>query len=145
MTLPAIAPVATFVVVTSTIGSFQLFELPYTLLQNSNSGFGPNNSGLTIVGYLYRYAFETGDLGTAAAVGWLLTFIILVVSLVQIRLSSTVRERRDERRCTGSLLALVGGLRRAAAVSRRLAIALRARSTLLASSATVMLHAVRRG
>ena len=35
-------------------------ELPYTLLQNNNSGFGPDNSGLTIVGYLYRFAFESG-------------------------------------------------------------------------------------
>jgi ABC-type sugar transport system permease subunit len=88
VTLPAIAPVATFVVVTSTIGSFQLFELPYTLLQ----GFGPNNSGLTVVGYLYTYAFDSGDLGTAAAVGWLLTFVILIVSLVQICLSRAVGE-----------------------------------------------------
>jgi ABC-type sugar transport system permease subunit len=89
VTLPSIAPVATFVVVTSTIGSFQLFELPYALLQqfNSNRGFGPKNSGMTVVGYLYRCAFEDGDLGMAAAVGWLLTAIILLVSLVQIRAS----------------------------------------------------------
>jgi ABC-type sugar transport system permease subunit len=87
VTVPAIMPVATFVVVTSTIGSFQLFELPYILLQ----GFGPRNAGLTIVGYLYNFAFETGDLGTGAAVGWLLTVIILVVSLIQIRLSGTAR------------------------------------------------------
>jgi ABC-type sugar transport system permease subunit len=94
VTIPAIAPVATFVIVTSTIGSFQLFELPYTLLQNNNSGFGPDNSGLTIVGYLYRFAFESGDLGTAAAVGWLLTCLILVVSLVQIKLASNVGSER---------------------------------------------------
>ena len=37
VTVPAIAPVATFVVVTSTIGSFQLFELPYALLQITTS------------------------------------------------------------------------------------------------------------
>jgi ABC-type sugar transport system permease subunit len=90
VTIPAIAPVATFVVVTSTIGSLQLFELPYTLLQNNNSGFGPDNSGLTIVGYLYQYAREAGDLGTAAAVGWVLTCMIFIVSLVQIRLSTYV-------------------------------------------------------
>ena len=90
VTIPAIAPVTTFVVVTSTIGSFQLFELPYTLLQNNNMGFGPDNSGLTIVGYLYRQAFESGDLGMAAAVGWLLTILILAVSLVQIKLASNV-------------------------------------------------------
>jgi ABC-type sugar transport system permease subunit len=87
VTLPAIAPVATFVVVTSTIGSFQLFELPYTLLQ----GTPPGGEGRTIVWYLYQHAFESGDLGTGAAVGWLLTFIILAISLVQIRASGTMR------------------------------------------------------
>jgi ABC-type sugar transport system permease subunit len=95
VTLPSIAPVATFVVVTSTIGSFQLFELPYALLQqfNSNRGFGPKNSGMTVVGYLYQRGWEDGDLGMAAAVGWVLTAIILVISLVQIRVSgSAARE-----------------------------------------------------
>jgi len=90
VTVPAIAPVATFVVVTSTIGSFQLFELPYILLQ----GFGPRNAGLTIVGYLYNYAFDSGDLGTGAAVGWLLTLIILGIALVQIRISRNVGSER---------------------------------------------------
>lgn len=89
VTIPAIMPVATFVVVLSTIGSFQLFELPYTLLQASG-GYGPNNSGLTVVGYLYQAAFDNGDLGTAAAVGWLLTLLVLAVSLVQIWLSQRV-------------------------------------------------------
>jgi arabinosaccharide transport system permease protein len=46
---------------------------------------------MTIVGYLYQRAFNDGDLGMAAAVGWLLTAIILVVSLVQIRFSGTTR------------------------------------------------------
>ena len=97
VTLPSIAPVTVFVVVTSTIGSFQLFELPYALLQqfNSNRGFGPKNSGMTVVGYLYRSGWEDGNLGMAAAVGWVLTAIILLISLVQIRVSgSTAREGR---------------------------------------------------
>lgn len=90
VTVPAIAPVATFVIVTSTIGSYQLFELPYNLLQNNGAGYGPSNSGLTVVGYLYQNAFTNGDLGTGAAVGWILTFIILIISLVQIRLVGSV-------------------------------------------------------
>lgn len=93
VTRPAITPVATFVLVMSTIGSFQLFELPYTLLQSSG-GYGPANSGMTVVGYLYNNGFENGDLGIAAAVGWLLTLIILSVSLVQIRVSGTMRDDR---------------------------------------------------
>ena len=88
VTLPAIKPVATFVVVMSTIGSYQLFELPYSLL---HQGFGPKNAGLTIVGYLYSHAFQTGDLGTGATVGWLLALIIFAISVVQIRLSGTMR------------------------------------------------------
>lgn len=90
VTRPAVMPVATFVVVVSTIGSFQLFELPFILLE----GYGPKNSGMTIVGYLYNNAFENGDLGTAAAVGWLLTLIILSISLVQIKLSGTMENDR---------------------------------------------------
>ena len=87
VTLPAIRPVTVFVVVTSTIGSLQLFELPFALLK----GPGPNNSGLTIVGYLYNTAFASGDLGTGAAVGWILAFIIFVIGLLQIRLSGQAR------------------------------------------------------
>jgi ABC-type sugar transport system permease subunit len=90
VTVPAIAPVATFVVVTSTIGSYQLFELPFNLLQNNGAGYGPSNSGLTVVGYLYQNAFTNGDLGTGAAVGWILTFLILIISLIQIRLVGSV-------------------------------------------------------
>jgi ABC-type sugar transport system permease subunit len=90
VTIPAIAPVAVFVVVTSTIGSYQLFELPYNLLQNYGVGYGPNNSGMTVVGYLYQYAFHNGDLGTGAAVGWILTLIIFTVTLIQIRFIGVV-------------------------------------------------------
>jgi ABC-type sugar transport system permease subunit len=88
VTLPAIKPVAVFVVVMSTIGSYQLFELPYTLLQ----GFGPRNSGLTIVGYLYNTAFNTGDLGTGAAVGWILALIIFTISTIQVKVSRAAEE-----------------------------------------------------
>ena len=84
VTLPGIKPVAVFVLVTATIGSFQLFELPYTMLGQSS---GPNNSGLTIVMYLYNSGFVTGDLGYASAVGWTLALGVLVISLIQMRLT----------------------------------------------------------
>jgi len=88
ITVPAIKPVATFVVIMSTIGSYQLFELPYALL---NRSFGPKNAGLTIVGYLYNTAFDSGDLGAGAAVGWMLVLIIFTISLVQVHVSGTAR------------------------------------------------------
>jgi ABC-type sugar transport system permease subunit len=84
VTLPAIKPVALFVLIMSTIGSFQLFELPYAMLRGTG---GPDNAGLTVVMYLYQHAFETGDLGTGAAVGWILSLIIFSISLAQIQLT----------------------------------------------------------
>jgi len=88
VTLPQIKPVAVFVVVMSTIGSYQLFELPYALLR----GFGPRNSGMTIVGYLYTTAFDSGDLGTGAAIGWLLALIIFTISTIQLRATRAMED-----------------------------------------------------
>ncbi|MEO6004972.1 MAG: sugar ABC transporter permease [Opitutus sp.] len=85
--LPEIQPVAGFVVLLSVIGSFQAFELPYVLLNNSA---GPDNRGLTIVMYLYQTGFLTGDLGYASAIGWILGLILAGAALLQIR--STRRE-----------------------------------------------------
>ena len=84
VTLPGIRPVALFVLITSTIGSFQLFELPYILLGNSS---GPNKAGLTIVMYLYNNGFINGDLGLASAIGWTLALGVLTVSMIQLRLA----------------------------------------------------------
>ena len=89
VTLPGIKPVLIFVVVLSTIGSFQLFELAYLLLGNSS---GPDQAGLTIVMYLYQNGFLGGDLGYAAAIGWTLAGMVLILSMIQLRLSGAGRE-----------------------------------------------------
>ena len=86
ITLPGIRSVAIFVTVLSTIGSFQLFELPYVMLNNTA---GPDNSGLTVVMYLYQNGFVSGDLGYASAIGWSLALGVLLISLIQMRLTGT--------------------------------------------------------
>jgi ABC-type sugar transport system permease subunit len=80
--VPEILPVGGFVVLLSLIGSFQLFELPYLLL----TGAGPDNRGLTIVLYLYQTGFDSGDLGYASAIGWVLTLILAAAAIAQRRL-----------------------------------------------------------
>ena len=80
VTIPAIRPVTTFVVLLSLIGSFQLFELPYLLLNNSG---GPDNQGLTVVMYLYQQGFDRGDLGDASAVGWVVALVLLGFAVIQ--------------------------------------------------------------
>jgi ABC-type sugar transport system permease subunit len=89
VTLPSIKPVAVFVLVVCMINSFQLFELPWAMFRQT---FGPANAGITMVGYLYDAAFNTGDLGLASAVGWVLGCFIMIVSLVQIKVLGTGRE-----------------------------------------------------
>ena len=86
VTVPGIRSVAVFVTVLSTIGSFQLFELPYVMLNNTA---GPDNAGLTVVMYLFQNGFVAGDLGYASAICWTLTMGVLVISLIQMRLTGT--------------------------------------------------------
>ncbi|MFZ4574236.1 MAG: carbohydrate ABC transporter permease [Phycisphaerales bacterium] len=73
VTVPAIRPVAAFVVLLSIIGSFQIFELPYILMNGTG---GPEDRGLTLVMYLYQTGFKTGDLGFASAIGWVMAIVL---------------------------------------------------------------------
>ncbi len=91
VTLPSMRHVVVFVVIMSIIGSYQLFELPIALL-HSTSGFGPDNSGLTVITYLNEVAFRSGDLGLGSAVGWVVATIIFVLSLVQLRIAKVVED-----------------------------------------------------
>ena len=91
VTLPSMRHVVVFVVVTSIIGSYQLFELPLALMYQSD-GRGPDNAGLTVVTYLYEVGFLSGDLGLGSAVCWLVALIIFVLSLLQIRASRVTED-----------------------------------------------------
>lgn len=74
VTVPAIRPVAGFVVLLSVIGSFQIFELPYLILDVAGR---PDDRGLTLVMYLYRNGFDIGDLGYASAIGWAVGIVLI--------------------------------------------------------------------
>jgi ABC-type sugar transport system permease subunit len=91
VTLPSIRHVVIFVVVTSIIGSYQLFELPLTLFPES-AGKGPDNSALTVINYLYEVGFNKGDLGLGSAVGWVVAVVIFCLSLFNIKLSGASKE-----------------------------------------------------
>lgn len=91
VTLPSMRHVVVFVVVTSVIGSYQLFELPLALMAESR-GKGPDNAGLTLVTYLYEVGFNTGDLGLGSAVGWVVALVIFGLSVVQLKLAGVTKE-----------------------------------------------------
>ncbi len=82
VTLPMLSPVILFNLVLGIIGTFQVFTGAY-LMTNG----GPQNSTLFAVLYLYRLAFEQFNMGLASAFAWLLFFVILIFTLLQMRLS----------------------------------------------------------
>ena len=88
VTLPGIRPVMGFLVVVGTIAALSLFELPYVFFQGS----GPKMAGLTIVMYLYEQGFQAGDVGYAAAVGWILVVLIFLLSAAQVGLARATKD-----------------------------------------------------
>jgi ABC-type sugar transport system permease subunit len=84
ITVPLMRPAMAFTFVTSAIGSLQLFELPFLLFPNAS--YGPGGSAKTLVAYIYDWGFaQHFQLGFAAAAGWVVFFIILVISLLQLK------------------------------------------------------------
>ncbi len=86
VTLPLLNPVMVFSVIISTIGALQLFDQVVNI--NFTDQGGPLNSTLTIALYMYQEAFRGFRIGYAAAVTVVLFGIILLVTLIQLRLSS---------------------------------------------------------
>lgn len=86
VTLPEIRPVLNIIILLVITGSFQLFELPF-LLYDDSFGSGPENHALTVVTYLYRTGFVSGDLGYASAIGWVLTLFLVGFALLHRRLT----------------------------------------------------------
>ncbi|MBX3062189.1 MAG: sugar ABC transporter permease [Anaerolineae bacterium] len=85
VTLPLMRPVMAFLLISTTIGVMRLFSEPYSLYQG---GRGPDDNALTPALQIYRSAFSAGKrYGDAAALGFLLSLVIIVVSIIQYRLT----------------------------------------------------------
>ncbi len=81
VTFPMISPTTLFVVIISTIGSFQLFDQAFVL---TSGRFGPDNATNTLVGYLYQKAFVDLNMGEASATAWALFIIIFAATIIQL-------------------------------------------------------------
>ncbi|HVK03747.1 MAG TPA: sugar ABC transporter permease [Armatimonadaceae bacterium] len=82
VTLPMLSPTIFFNVIMGTIGAFQVFAAAFVL----TSG-GPSNSTLFYVYYLFNRAFVYFNMGYASAMAWLLFAIVLVLTVIQMRIS----------------------------------------------------------
>ncbi|MFD1781456.1 carbohydrate ABC transporter permease [Fredinandcohnia salidurans] len=78
ITFPLLKPIHFYVLIITTIGSFQIFDSAF-LLTNG----GPNFSTSTIVFYLYQIGFTNLNFSYAAVLSYVLFAIILIISLIQ--------------------------------------------------------------
>ena len=78
ITLPLLSPTIFFVLVITTISSFQIFDLIYLMTQG-----GPLDSTNVLVYWIYKNAFEFFNIGKASAGAYILFLIVLVLTLVQ--------------------------------------------------------------
>lgn len=79
---PQIMPTTLYILVITTINSFQC----YALIQLLTSG-GPNHSTETIMYYIYYQAFKLNQYGYGNAMGVILAIIIAVFSAVQFKVA----------------------------------------------------------
>lgn len=85
ITLPMISPVIFFDVVTSFIGGFQIFQEGYVMTDSGNGG--PMGSLLFYNLYMWNQAFGQFNMGYAMAMAWVLFVIVLVLTLINLRMS----------------------------------------------------------
>jgi multiple sugar transport system permease protein len=81
ITLPLLRPVLVFVIVTSVIGSFQVFDV----IAVTTKG-GPVDATRVVVWYIYEYAFQRFQMGYATTISMALFLILVSVSFLQMRM-----------------------------------------------------------
>ncbi|RJQ25192.1 sugar ABC transporter permease [Candidatus Parcubacteria bacterium] len=84
ITWPLLKPTTLYILVMTTIASFQTFAIVQLM-----TGGGPFYTTSTIVYQLYTTAFDFVKLGLASAMGIILTLIIVLISVFQFKFLST--------------------------------------------------------
>lgn len=79
ITLPMMAPSITINVITTTIGAFKAYELPYFISKGL-----PGNSTLLLTGRISFYAIQANKYGFGSALAVMLILIISAFSLIQL-------------------------------------------------------------
>lgn len=85
ITLPLITPIIFYDVITSTIGSFQIFQEAYVMTKNGTGG--PANSLLFYNLHMWNKAFVAFDMGYAMAMSMILFLIVLVLTFINLKLA----------------------------------------------------------
>jgi len=81
ITVPLLIPTTLFLIITSLIEAFQVFDLVYVMTAG-----GPLKSTDVVGYYLYRHAFRYHQLGYASAIAYFMFLLIFVTTVLQFRL-----------------------------------------------------------
>lgn len=82
ITVPMMKSIILFVSITSTIGTLHLFDESLILTNG-----GPDNATISIGHYLYNSGFRYFKFGYAAAISYVLVFIIALLSFIQFKVT----------------------------------------------------------
>jgi ABC-type sugar transport system permease subunit/ABC-type glycerol-3-phosphate transport system substrate-binding protein len=85
VTWPLITPSVFFTLITGIIGSLQVFTQAFVMTNG-----GPNDATRFYMLHLYDQAFQSLRMGYASALAWVLFLIILVLTMIQFRMSRWV-------------------------------------------------------
>lgn len=86
ITLPMLRPIMLFVVTTSIINGFRLFDEPQLLFQSDSQPIGgPDHAVLTVVMRYYDVAFHNFEFGYGSAIAYSLFIVISIFSFVSMK------------------------------------------------------------
>jgi multiple sugar transport system permease protein len=83
--LPMLSPSILFAAVTAIISGLQIFDEPFVMVKG-----GPGDATRTVVMLIYESAFKNIELGYAAAIAAMLFLVILLVTVIQFRISKAL-------------------------------------------------------
>ncbi|MBW8781672.1 MAG: extracellular solute-binding protein [Verrucomicrobia bacterium] len=82
ITLPMLSPYIFFNTIMGVIGTLQVFSQAFIMTQG-----GPVNSTLFYAYHLFNHAFRYLNMGYASALAWVLVLVVLVLTVIQMKLS----------------------------------------------------------
>src|SRR5205085_40194 len=83
VTVPMLSPYILFNLIIGVIGTMRIFDEAFVMTRG-----GPNDATLFYAYHLFRQAFQFFRMGYASALAWILFVIILVLTLLQLWLST---------------------------------------------------------
>ena len=87
ITLPMLKPTTFFIFIMAVISSFQVFDQVMLMTKG-----GPGRASSVLVHYLYQNAFQYFKLGYACAIAYLLFFIVMIITVFNMRMEKNMRE-----------------------------------------------------